>query len=73
MIEIPETEATGKIAEIYDDIRQTLDMSMVNTIWRNLALQEEVLEWVWYSLKPIYQKGFSSSLRLETSLPDKFG
>ena len=57
MIEIPETEATGKVAEIYDDIRQTLDMSMVNTIWRNLALQEEVLEWVWYSLKPIYKNG----------------
>ena len=42
MFEIPETEATGRVAEIYDDIRQTLDMSMVNTIWRSLALKEEV-------------------------------
>jgi len=57
MFEIPETEATGRVAEIYDDIRQTLDMSMVNTIWRSLALKEEVLEWVWSSLKPIYQNG----------------
>ena len=55
MIEIPEKEAKGKVAEIYDDIRATLDISMVNTIWRNLALKEEVLEWVWYSLKPIYK------------------
>ena len=74
MIEIPETEATGKIAEIYDDIRQTLDMSMVNTIWRNLALQEEVLEWVWYSLKPIYQNGsvrhYASKLRSQINLDD---
>ena len=57
MFEIPETEATGRVAEIYEDIRQTLDMSMVNTIWRSLALKEEVLEWVWCSLKPIYQNG----------------
>ena len=74
MIEIPETEATGKIAEIYDDIRQTLDMSMVNTIWRNLALQEEVLEWVWYSLKPIYKNGsvrhYASKLRSQINLDD---
>ena len=74
MIEIPEAEATGKVAEIYDDIRQTLDMSMVNTIWRNLALQEGVLEWVWYSLKPIYQNGsvrhYASKLRSQINLDD---
>ena len=60
MFEIPETEATGRVAEIYDDIRQTLDMSMVNTIWRSLALKEEVLEWVWSSLKPIYQNNLQN-------------
>ena len=74
MIEIPEIEATGRVAEIYDDIRTTLDMSMVNTIWRNLALNEEVLEWVWYSLKPIYQNGsirhYASKLRCQINLDD---
>ena len=35
MIEGPALEATGKVAEKYDDIRKTLGMSMVNTIWRN--------------------------------------
>ena len=74
MIEISEIEATGKVAEIYNDIRQTLDMSMVNTIWRNLALQEEVLEWVWYSLKPIYKNGsvrhYASKLRSQINLDD---
>ena len=72
MFEIPETEATGRIAEIYDDIRQTLDMSMVNTIWRSLALKEEVLEWVWSSLKPIYQNGsvghYASKLHSQINL-----
>ena len=72
MFEIPETEATGRVAEIYDDIRQTLDMSMVNTIWRSLALKEEVLEWVWSSLKPIYQNGsirhYASKLHSQINL-----
>ena len=72
MFEIPETEATGRVAEIYDDIRQTLDMSMVNTIWRSLALKEEVLEWVWSSLKPIYQncsvRHYASKLHSQINL-----
>ena len=76
MIEIPEKEATGKVAKIYDDIRETLDMSMVNTIWRNLALKEEVLEWVWVSLKPIYQNGsvrhYASKLRSQIDLNSIF-
>ncbi len=74
MIEIPEKEARGKVAEIYDDIRKTLDMSMVNTIWRNLALKEEVLRWVWYSLKPIYQNGsvryYASKLQSQLNFDD---
>ena len=73
-VDLHTREATGKVAEIYDDIRQTLDMSMVNTIWRNLALQEEVLEWVSYSLKPIYQNGsvrhYASKLRSQINLDD---
>ena len=74
MIEISEKEATGKVAEIYDDIRKTLDMSMVNTIWRNLALRPEVFEWVWSSLKPIYKNGsvrhYASKLRSQINLDD---
>src|SRR5258705_12305963 len=34
---ILESEATGKVAEIYADIRQVLGTSIVNLIWRNLA------------------------------------
>ena len=72
MFEIPETEATGRVAEIYEDIRQTLDMSMVNTIWRSLALKEEVLEWVWSSLKTIYLNGsvrhYASKLHSQINL-----
>ena len=34
---ILESEATGKVAEIYADIRQVLGTSIVNLVWRNLA------------------------------------
>ena len=57
MFEITEQEAVGEIAEIYKDIRETLDMPFVNTIWRNLATHGDALQWVWYSLKPIYASG----------------
>ena len=32
MFEITEKEATGEVAEIYQDIRETMDMPFVNTI-----------------------------------------
>ena len=67
MFEVTEKEATGEVAEIYQDIRETMDMPFVNTIWRNFATKEGVLQWVWYSLKPIYESGavahYASELR----------
>ena len=35
MFEVTE-KATGEVAEIYQDIRETMDMPFVNTIWRIL-------------------------------------
>ena len=73
MFEITEQEAVGEIAEIYEDIRETLDMPFVNTIWRNLATHDDALQWVWYSLKPIYQSGavahYASELRSSLDVP----
>ena len=64
MIEIPEIEATGRVAEIYDDIRKTLDMSMVNTIWRNLALDGGGFRLGLVFAKADLSKRFGSPLRL---------
>ena len=64
MIEIPKKEARGKVAEIYDDIRTTLDMSMVNTIWRNLALKRRGSPVDLVFPKADLSERFSSSLRL---------
>ena len=67
MFEITEKEATGEVAEIYQDIRETMNMPFPQTIWRNLATKEGALQWVWSSLKPIYQSGavahYASELR----------
>ena len=73
MFEITEKEATGEVAEIYQDIRETMNMPFPQTIWRNLATKEGALQWVWYSLKPIYQSGavahYASELRGSLDIP----
>lgn len=51
---VTEQRVTGTTAEIFADIRQTLDVEVVNLIWRHLATLPGGLEWVWTSLKPLY-------------------
>jgi hypothetical protein len=69
---ILESEATGKVAEIYADIRQVLGTSVVNLIWRNLAAIPGALEWTWSAAKPLYlgpAPGYAESLRRVIELP----
>jgi hypothetical protein len=66
------SEATGKVAEIYADIRQVLGTSIVNLIWRNLATIPGALEWTWSAAKPLYLgpgAGYSESVRRAIDLP----
>lgn len=51
---ITEKEATGATAAVFADIRETLNVEVVNLIWRHLATMPGALEWVWGSLKPLY-------------------
>jgi hypothetical protein len=51
---ILESEATGKVAEIYADIREVLGTSIVNLIWRNLATMPGALEWTWSTARQLY-------------------
>ncbi|MDB3954324.1 halocarboxylic acid dehydrogenase DehI family protein [Alphaproteobacteria bacterium] len=55
--EIYEEEAIGRTAEIYDDIRTTLQLPMVNMIYRRLAINEEALDWCWENMKPVILTG----------------
>ena len=54
---IAEADATGEIAELYGDIRQSLGMPFVNLVWRNLASVPGGLKWAWTTMKPLYQQG----------------
>lgn len=51
---VSEAAATGEIAEIYSDIRNTLGTSVVNLIWRNLATMPGALQWTWSAVRPLY-------------------
>ena len=71
---ITEAEADGEIARIYDDIRRTLAVPVVNLIWRRLAVIPGGLDWAWSGLKPLYASGAiqaaAQALRQGLSVPD---
>ena len=52
---IDENEAVGLTADIFLDIRQTMKIPLVTSIWRGLADIDDSLEAVWSMAKPIYQ------------------
>lgn len=54
---VREADATGEIAALYDDIRRTLGVPVVNLIWRHLAILPGGLGWAWEALKPLYESG----------------
>ena len=69
---ILESDATGKVAEIYADIRQVLGTSIVNLIWRNLATIPGALEWTWITAKPLYlgpAPAYGEAVRRAIELP----
>ena len=51
--EITEADATGLVRELYGDIRETMDIGMVNLIYRRMATIDGLLEWVWGALRPL--------------------
>ena len=54
---IKENEATGKVKEVYDDIKSSRHITEVPNFWRMLANDPEELERTWNSLKQIMKKG----------------
>jgi AhpD family alkylhydroperoxidase len=50
---VSEESATGKVAEIYADIRRTKNFPFVTNMWRVLATNPDHLELVWGRLKAI--------------------
>ena len=54
---IAEAAATGETAEIFDDIRITIGVRVVNLVWRHLATIDGALPWTWSAVKPLYAQG----------------
>ena len=50
---VPEEEATGKVAEIYADIKRVKGLDRVPNFWRVLATSPDNLETVWTRLKAL--------------------
>ena len=54
---IEENEATGKVKEVYDDIKSSRHITEVPNFWRMLANDPSELERSWNSLKQVMKKG----------------
>jgi len=50
---VAESEATGRVAEIFADIRRTKSIDFVPNFWRTLATNPTLLELIWSELKTL--------------------
>lgn len=54
---VSESTASGEIAEIYADIRETMGVSAINLVWRHIATIDGGLRWAWDAARPLYASG----------------
>jgi len=54
---IDESEAKGKVKEIFEDIKRKRNIKFVNNFWKMLANEPETLERTWNSLQQVMKKG----------------
>jgi hypothetical protein len=57
LAELSEESATGRIAEIYDEIRRFSGVPYVSSLQRYLATMPGVLEWAWDAVRPAMASG----------------
>lgn len=71
--EITEERATGRVAEIYGDMRQILRSTQVNLIYRTLAVHEDYFCAAWEALRPnasiAYFQRCADNLRMRMAPP----
>ena len=54
---VQESNAKGKVKEIYDEIKSVRQITEVPNFWKSLANNPETLERTWTSLKQVMKKG----------------
>ena len=57
LAELHEDQATGRIAEIYDEIRRFSGVPYVSSLQRFVATMPGVLEWAWDAVRPAMVSG----------------
>lgn len=57
LTELSEADATGKIADIYREIRHYCAVPYVSSMQRHLATRPGVLEWAWAAIRPAFVDG----------------
>lgn len=66
---IEESDATGEVAEIYEDIRQTKGIDFVPNFWRVLATNPAHLRLVWQQVKTLmHPESIGATSRLEPAV-----
>jgi len=59
--ELPERDAKGDIAVIYDEIRRFCAVPYVSSMQRHLATRPGWLEWVWAAIRPVFASGIAQT------------
>lgn len=54
---LAEDSAEGRVAELFHEIRSTMQIPFLTSIWRILAADVRELEQVWSSVRPLYSNG----------------
>jgi hypothetical protein len=54
---VAESDAMGVTAELFADIRRTMDLPLVTSIWRILAGHGDALGRAWSTIRPLYEGG----------------
>ena len=50
---VTDDQATGKVAEVFADIRKTRGTDFINNFWRAIAIDPDLLERTWLELKEV--------------------
>jgi alkylhydroperoxidase/carboxymuconolactone decarboxylase family protein YurZ len=54
---VSDEEATGKVREVFDDIKAVKGIDFVPNFWKALAINPDHLEATWQKLKVVMQPG----------------
>lgn len=57
-----EEDATGEVAVLFEDIRATMQLPMLTSIWRILASSPDTLRTTWQLTKPLFKTGYPEAI-----------